>query len=187
MNTASARISKYLRHCRTALFGMLISCPQTSAMAQVVFPLENCEFQVFFLDKPRISDASVQDIPGRLIKSDIADWSVDIRSVLHYFRAECIHLEGAKEKYKDDDKLTDAMSAIAAGQGLKAPQVFVQNLPEIGKVGVVRAEMIARRNVVLTMEIRRYIGDKDVFDLYAAAEKTAFPTQNVEMFMRSLS
>lgn len=175
-----------MRHFLQWLLLALPLCIISPAKAQVAFPKSGCEFQVFFLDEPKVSSASVKDGAGNLVKSDIADWSVAIKGVTHYFRAECAHVPGARKVYSRDEDIIDDMNALAAAQSLQSPKVFVKTIDGVGKVGEISGVMVAR-GISLRIDVRRYFGDAAIFDLYAASDPSAFPTENVSMFMRSIS
>ena len=99
----------------------------------------------------------------------------------HYFRAECTQAALALMSQAD---LIEDMTELARMNRLEDAKVWVEELPGGQMVGRVRASLDSGQRVYF-FDIRRYLGQTSLFDVWAGAER--YPTEGITMFFNSVA
>lgn len=158
---------------------LALAVVSNAALGQVTFQPPGCEFRVWFVVEPKVTKAKVPTASGP-VETTIAELNPildDNRA--HYFRAECTLV--ALEKVD----LADNMRQIAEANRLRDAKVWVEEDQSSGlAIGRLRATISTGQRTYY-MDIRRYVSENALFDVWAGAE--AFPTEGIIMFFRSVA
>jgi hypothetical protein len=150
--------------------------------AQVTFAPSGCEFRVWFVAQPTVTEATVPAADGRAVETTVAELNPRLDDgYAHYFRAECTHIAlGAIS----NEGLIEDMTELARMNRLQDAKIWVEELPGGPMVGRVRATVNSGQRIYF-LDIHRYVGETSLFDVWAGAER--FPTEGIVMFFRSVA
>ncbi len=163
------------------VFILALAWPE-AGLAQVTFQPNGCDFRVWFVAQPIVTKATVPMADGAVVETTIAELNPRLHDgYAHYFRAECTQTTLG---LMSEANLIEDMTELARANHLQEPKVWVEKLPSGRMVGRVRASVDSGQRVYF-LDIRRYLGETSVFDVWAGAER--FPTEGIVMFFKSVA
>ena len=153
------------------------------ANAQVAFQPPGCEFRAVFVVAPNVKTATMPDKNGKSQTETIASLGVMLDGKPNFFRAECIDAEVPTSV--DEALLQEDMQTIASGNNLRKAVVWVEKSSGGALIGRIRGEF-TDSVATYQLEIRRYLGQHNIMDVWVGAPPGVFPSEGNLIFLKEL-
>ena len=182
------RIAKYTdRRCCGLAWSIVVLCfswaASTPAVAQVVFQPKNCDFRSVFVVAPDVKEVVMSDENGTKRTSVIANLSVTLGGKANFFRVECTDVSLPPQL--DQTLLLDDMKTIAQGNNIRNPVTWIEKSQSGDLVGRVRGQ-VADSTTTYVMDIRRYFGPHNIFDVWVGSPPGTFTSEGNLVFLKEL-
>ena len=155
----------------------------SAAADPVVFQPEGCDFQLTFPAAPIPAQQKSATSRGDTVVTNKAELHLDADGRPNIFRAECTRV--AHMGSMDESILADNLRDLAGAYKIQNAAVSVRRNRVAGSVGLIHGRL-ALGGKDFTIELRRYTGPNNIFDVWIGAEPDAFPTEADNEFLKSI-
>jgi hypothetical protein len=172
--------------CRLIRFSIVAAAMSWSAPASadpVVFAPDGCDFQVRFAAAPTVTQSKSTLNRGDAVVTNRADLRSTVDGKTDFLRAECTKIPSIG--FVDEAILKDNMNDLAASYKLQNPLITIQRNKLTGAVGKIHATAHVGGQDI-TLEIYRYTGAANIFDVWVGASPDTFPSAADTAFQKSL-